>query len=82
MATKTLLKNAWTLVDFIQKAGTEGIHKFDLMDKASMSISQFDKMSPYLKHRFSNKVEYNQKSQKWFPLKSKEFVDKENEVID
>jgi hypothetical protein len=67
MATKSLLKNANDLVRIIQREKT--IHKFDLMDKASMSMSQYDKLAPYLKHRFAHLVEYDRNSKHWKSLK-------------
>lgn len=60
MATKTLLKNAASLLKIIQVEGD--IHKFDLMDKASMSLSTFEKILPYLKHRFGQYFDYDSKT--------------------
>ena len=60
MATKSLLKNGMCLVQHIQREGT--IHKFDLMDKASMSQSSFEKLAPYIKHRWGQYFEYNRKT--------------------
>lgn len=63
MATAILLKNAHKMVSFIQKEKT--IHKFDLMDKLSMSISTYNQMKPYVEHRYGHYVSYDRKSQTW-----------------
>ena len=63
MATAILLKNALKMISLIQKEKT--IHKFDLMDKLSMSISTYNQIKPYVEHRYGQYVHYDRKSQTW-----------------
>ena len=63
MATALLLKNATKMLQRIQKDGT--IHKFDLMDKLSWSISTYNQMKPYVEHRYNQYVEYDSKNKIW-----------------
>lgn len=65
MATKGQLKTAHKFVEQIKRE-TNPIHKFDLMDKLSMSIATYNQIKPYIEHRFGHYVEYDRKSQSWF----------------
>ena len=63
MATKGQLKNATKFVTTIQK--DKSIHKFDLMDKLSMSIAMYNQLKPYVEYRFGHLVEYHKQSKTW-----------------
>jgi len=63
MATKGQLKNAHKFVQMIQKSSP--IHKFDLMDKLSISIATYNQLKPYIEYRFDNLVGYDRKSAMW-----------------
>lgn len=63
MATKGQLKNSHKFIDRIQKDGS--IHKFDLMDKLSISIATYNQIKPYVEYRFGHLVEYDRKSAHW-----------------
>ena len=63
MATAILLKNAHKMISLVQKE--KNIHKFDLMDKLSWSISTYNQMKPYIEHRYNQYLEYDRKSQIW-----------------
>lgn len=70
MATAILLKNAHKMISLVQKEGN--IHKFDLMDKLSWSISTYNQMKPYVEHRYNQYLEYDRKSQTWKSKKIEE----------
>ena len=63
MATKGQLRNATRWVQHVQKE--KSIHKFDLMDKLSMSIATYNQLKPYIEHRFGHLVDYDRKSGVW-----------------
>jgi hypothetical protein len=63
MATKTMLKKGSNLIGIIQREGS--IHKFDLIDKASISLSTYNQMKPYLEYRYAQYVRYDEKTGIW-----------------
>ena len=63
MATKTMLKKGSTLIGIIQREGS--IHKFDLIDKASISLSTYNQMKPYIEYRYAQYVKYDEKTGIW-----------------
>lgn len=63
MATKTMLKKGSTLIGIIQREGS--IHKFDLIDKASISLSSYNQMKPYIEYRYAQYVRYDEKTGIW-----------------
>lgn len=83
MASKGQLRKASEFVKQVKVAGS--IHKFDLMDKISISIPTYNQLKPYVEHRYGQYVEYNPKTKMWKAKKvteisegSKEFVLKES----
>lgn len=63
MATKTLLRNGMKIISIIQRDGP--IHKFDLMDKASISLSTYQQIKPYLEHRYGHHISYDRRTGMW-----------------
>lgn len=68
MASKAQMALANRLLEAVKRAGT--INKFDLMDKESVSIAQWNQISAWFKHRFIdglNLLEYDKKTKnfKW-----------------
>lgn len=41
------------------------INKYDLMDEARISISTYEKIKPWIEHKFPNFVKYDQKTKGW-----------------
>jgi hypothetical protein len=54
------------MVALIRKHGT--IHKFELIRKAGMSLSVYEKISPFIKFHFED-IEYNRKTGVWSQIK-------------
>lgn len=69
MATKTMLKKGSTLIGIIQREGS--IHKFDLIDKASISLSSYNQMKPYIEYRYAQYVRYDEKTGIWSKVDEK-----------
>jgi len=64
-----MLKKGSTLIGIIQREGS--IHKFDLIDKASISLSSYNQMKPYLEYRYSQYVRYDEKTGIWSKVDEK-----------
>ena len=54
------------MVKVIKEEGT--IHKWDLIDKARVSIRDYSNLSSYMKYRFDNMIQYNKDHQMWSKL--------------
>ena len=70
MATKGQLKGAHKFIEMVQKSSP--IHKFDLMDRLSISIASYNQIKPYVEYRFGNLVGYDRKSAMWTAKSVKE----------
>lgn len=63
MAGKAQFYHSRRMLALIKQKGK--IHKFDLMDSLKMSISQYEKLTPWMKYKFPDSIFYNRASQEW-----------------
>jgi len=80
MATKGQLKTATKFITMIQKDNP--IHKYDLMDKLSMSIAMYNQLKPYVEHRYGHLVEYSRVTKKWTAKEVKDLSEGDKERKD
>lgn len=53
----------------IIKENEEGIHRWDLIDEAYVSIRDYNMIKNYMLHKFEETVSYDKFTQMWTPLK-------------
>jgi len=51
------------MIEIIKKG--KRIHKFDLIEKAGISLSSYEKIKPWLEYRYSNLVRYYRPTGEW-----------------
>ena len=66
MASQFDMSKMTNLVNIIQEH--KRIGRVDLVMKASISISSYDKIKPYLQELFKHKVRYEKASKEWVAL--------------
>jgi len=56
------------MIRIIQKSD-DGIHRWDLIDEAHISIRDYNMVKSYFQHKFDGLVYYNKGTQMWSALK-------------
>lgn len=57
------------MVKVIQDHEEDGIHRWDLIDEAKISIRDYNMLKSYLQHKFDDTVKYEKTTQMWNPIK-------------
>lgn len=66
------------MVQIIKQTG--GIHKWDLKDEVKISITEYNKLQGYMKHKMAGIVRYDKESQCWLPVYAEKSAKLEKEI--
>jgi len=63
MTSRSMYSRANRIKEIIKSEKT--IHKYDLMDRARISMSTYEKIKPWLEYRFADFFSYDKEKKTW-----------------
>jgi len=82
ITNKTIYIHMNNIVEIIKSEGE--IHKFDLIERANISLSTYEKLKPWIEHKFAEIVRYDKSTKKWISIvyEDQEMNNQESEIIE
>jgi len=66
MVSKKEMSKINRMAQIIKQTG--GIHKWDLIDEAKLSINKYNQLQSYMKYKMAETIKYDKDTEAWFPV--------------